>query len=85
MSGLTLVDIAELAAPDILKLPAHLAAYFKPSDRFIVWVDGDTLHLKRITPPPVTEIVAQAPAEEPLSLPEINDIVHQVRREQKEA
>ncbi|HMQ55168.1 MAG TPA: hypothetical protein PKD98_24005 [Anaerolineae bacterium] len=79
-----MVDIAELTAPDILKLPAHLAARFKPSDRFIVWTDGDTLHLKRITPPAVTDIVGQAPVGEPLSLTEINEMVHQVRREQKE-
>ena len=68
-----------------MKLPAQLAAHFKLSDRFIVWADGDTLHLKRITPPPVTDIVTQAPTGEPLSLSEINDIVHHVRHEQKEA
>ena len=79
-----MVDIAELTAPDILKLPAHLAAHFQPSDRFIIWVVGDTLHLKRITPSSVTDIVARAPVGEPLSLAEINEMVHQVRREQKE-
>lgn len=75
-------QIAELTSPDTLKLPAETAAHFRPSDRFIVWVEGDSLHLKRITPPTVTEIVAEAPEGETPSLDEINEIVHQVRREQ---
>lgn len=78
-------QIAELTSPDTLKLPAETAARFRPSDRFVVWVEGDTLHLKRITLPPVTEIVAQAPHPEgeALSLDQINEMVHQVRRERR--
>lgn len=49
--------IAELTAPDTLKLPAHITAQFRPSDRFVVWVEGDTVYLKRITPASVVEIV----------------------------
>ncbi len=75
--------IAELTAPDTLKLPTQITAQFRPFDRFVVWVEGDTLHLKRITPPSVVEIVDQAPAGEPLSLDEINELVHQARREQE--
>jgi hypothetical protein len=41
------------------------------------------LYLKRVTPPPVTDIVAQAPEGKPLSLDEINEIVHQVRRRRR--
>jgi hypothetical protein len=78
-----MVEIAELTAQDTLKLPTDIAARFRPSDRFVVWVEGDTLHLKRVTLPPVTSIVAQAPEEEPLSLEEINEIVHQVRRQRR--
>ena len=66
-----------------LKLPEAVAARFRPSGRFFVWAEGDALYLKRITPPQVTEIVAQAPEGEPLSLDEINEIVHQVRRQKK--
>lgn len=76
-------QIAELTSQDTLKLPAETAARFRPSDRFIVWVEGDTLHLKRITPPPVTEIVAQTSEVEAMSLDEINEIVHQVRHERR--
>jgi len=79
-----MIDIAELTEANMLKLPAELARQFHVSDRFVVWMSGDTLHLKRITSPAVSDIVAQAPEGEPLTLNEINDIVHQVRRDQKE-
>jgi hypothetical protein len=78
-----MAEIAELTGQNTLKLPADIAARFQPADRFVVWVEGDTLHLKRITPPPVTDIVAQAPEGEPISLDEINEIVHQVREERR--
>ncbi len=79
-----MLEIAELTPQHTLKLPAGIAARFRPSDRFVVWVGRDTLHFKRVTPPPVTSIVAQAPEEEePLSLEEINEIVHEVRRQRR--
>lgn len=78
-----MLEIAELTSQDTLKLPAEIAARFRPSDRFVVWIEGDALYLKRIMPPPVTSIVAQAPGEAPLSLEEINAIVHQVRRQRR--
>ena len=78
-----MAEIAELTPQWTLKLPEAIADHFRPSDRFLIWVEGDTLHLKRITPPPVGEIIAQAPEGEPLSLDEINDIVHEVRRQRK--
>ena len=78
-----MTQIAELTPQYTLKLPAEMAARFRPLDRFVVWAEGDTLYLKRITPSSVTEMVAQAPEGEPLSLEEINEIVHQVRRESR--
>lgn len=78
-----MVEIAELTPQHTLKLPAKVAARFRPSDRFVIWVEGDTLHLKRVTPPPVASIVGQAPEDEPLSLEEINEIVHEVRRQRR--
>jgi hypothetical protein len=78
-----MVEIAEWTPQRTLKLPEAIAERFHPTDRFFVWVEGDTLYLKRITPPPVTEIVAQAPEDEPLSLDEISDIVHEVRRQRR--
>ncbi len=71
-------DIATLTQRDTLQLPVEIAKNFNQSDRFIVWMDGDTMHLKRIKPSPL-KIVEEAPYEEPLSLDEINQIVHEVR------
>ncbi|HFD39376.1 MAG TPA: hypothetical protein ENJ31_05955 [Anaerolineae bacterium] len=76
-----MVEIARFTEQHTLELPTDVTARFRPSDRFVVWAEGDTMYLKRITPPPVTSIVAQVP-EAPLSLDEINEIVHQVRRQQ---
>lgn len=78
-----MIQIAELTSQYTLKLPDEITARFRPSDRFVVWVEGDTLYLKRITPPPVTNIVAQAPEGEPLSMDEIAEIVHQIRRRRR--
>ncbi len=78
-----MVEIAEFRAPDALALPVGIAERFRPADRFIVWIDGDMLHLKRMTTPSVTQLVAQAPEGEPLALDEINEIVHEVRRQRR--
>jgi hypothetical protein len=76
-------EIVELTAQQTLKLPPEIAKRFRPTDRFVVWAEGDMLHLKRITPPPVMQIVEQAPEGDPMSLEQINEIVHEVRRQSK--
>lgn len=73
--------IVELSDKSTLTLPPTIAAQFHPADRFLIWRDGDTLHLKRITPSPVTDIVGASPDEEGMSIEEINTIVHEVRRQ----
>jgi hypothetical protein len=78
-----MVEIAELTAQHMLRLPDGIAEHFRPADRFVIWVEGDTLHLKRITPVRVTSIVAQAPEGEPVPLQEINELVHEVRRRRR--
>jgi len=45
-----MTEIAELTTSDTLRLPAEVAARFRPSDRFMVWAEGDALYLKRIAP-----------------------------------
>ena len=35
-----MVEIAELTSRHTLKLPAEVAARFRPSDRFVIWVEG---------------------------------------------
>ncbi len=42
----------------------------------------DLIDLRATTPPAILERVAQAPEEEPMSLDEINTLVHEVRRQQ---
>jgi len=78
-----MVEVAELTSQDTLKLPADIAARFRPSDRFVIWVEGDTLYLKRINPVSVTRVVAEAPEGEPLPMEQINELVHQVRRQRR--
>jgi hypothetical protein len=78
-----MIEIAELTAERTLTLPDAVASRFQTADRFVVWLDGDTLHFKRITRPPVMDMVAEAPEGQPMSLDEINEIVHQVRRERR--
>lgn len=41
----------------------------------------DLIDLRATTPPAILERVAQAPEEEPMSLDEINTLVHEVRRQ----
>ena len=69
-------ELAMLQRDSSLKLPDILAQRFHPLDRFIVWIDGDTLYLKRIEPSPL-QMVEQAPDDEPLTLDEIDEIVHE--------
>jgi hypothetical protein len=49
----------------------------------MVWAEGDALYLKRIAPRSVTSIVADASVGEPMSLEEIDDLVHEVRRQRR--
>ena len=53
-------DLATLTVDHTLQLPDEIAKRFRPSDRFVVWVDGDTLHLKQVMPSPL-QAVADAP------------------------
>jgi hypothetical protein len=75
-------DLVTLSSHHTLILPPDIAEHFQPSDKFVIWWDGDTLHLKRIAPSPL-QVVEEAPDDQPLSLDEINDIVHEVRRQRK--
>jgi len=73
--------IIELSPDYKITLPAEIARRFRPADRFFVWPQGDTLIFKRVTIPRVTEIVATAPeAHPPLTMEEIDEIVHEARK-----
>jgi hypothetical protein len=72
-------EIATLTANNTVQLPVEIAKRFLPADRFIVWLDGDTVHLKRLLSSPLDR-VEDAPEDEPMSLDEIDEIVHEVRQ-----
>ncbi|MBI3921429.1 MAG: hypothetical protein HY318_08445 [Armatimonadetes bacterium] len=76
-------EFAILTSDRTLQLPAEVYERFLPSDRFIVWMDGEALHLKRIAPSPL-KVVEQSPTGEPISLDEINEIVHEVPRQRRD-
>jgi hypothetical protein len=78
----TLMEYATMTSAHTLELPAEIAQKLQPSDRFIVWLEGDTLHLKRIAPSPLKQ-VEEAPEGELLSLDEIDEIVHEVRQKRQ--
>ncbi|MBE2232610.1 MAG: hypothetical protein IAE85_03875 [Anaerolinea sp.] len=77
-----MTELALLQPGNTLQLPERIAKSFLPADRFVVWLDGDTLVLKRVAPSPL-ETVANSPNGEPLSMDEINEIVHDVRRKRR--
>lgn len=77
-----MTELATLAPDLSLRLPDEIARRFQPSDRFMVWLDGDTLVLKRIIPS-VTRLVEQAPNDEPMPLDEISAIVHEARQHRR--
>ena len=76
-------EIATFSPKDMLQLPIGIAKKFNVADRFIVWIEGDILHLKRMRTSPL-RIVEQSPEGEPFSLDEINTIVHQVRQKRRQ-
>lgn len=75
-------EIAKLTPLRTLELPPAIADQFAPSDRFIVWMEGDTVHFKRIAASPL-QAVEDAPTDEAMTLEEINEIVHTVRKERQ--
>ncbi len=76
--------LAQLTEENIVQLPAEVAKHFRPLEKFMAWYDGDTLHLKPIARSPL-DAVEQAPEGDPLSLDEIEEIVHEVRQRRNES
>ncbi|MCL4267877.1 MAG: hypothetical protein KJ069_32220 [Anaerolineae bacterium] len=72
-------ELAILRQDHTLELPSEIAVHFQPADRFIIWRDGDTLLLKRVASSPLDK-AADLSVDDVLSLDEINEIVHEVRR-----
>lgn len=60
-----------------------LRAFFKPSDKLLCFVEGDTLIIKRIKPPKLSEL-AERTKEKPMPLKELVKEVHTYRSEKKQ-
>ena len=73
-------ELAAMSTDSSVQLPEEIARHLAPSDRFIAWMEGDTVHLKRIAPSPLSK-VESAPQDTPMSLEEINDLVHRARQQ----
>ena len=78
-----MVEIIELSPSGTLTLPAEIAARFRPTDRFVVWAEGDVLYLKRISSQHVSDILDEAPSDDEMSPEEVSEVVHEVRRRRR--
>ena len=76
-------EIATVTPQGTIQLPQKIIRSLSPADRFIVWLEDDTVHLKKMNASPL-DIVAEAPVGNPLSLDEINEIVHKVRQRHRD-
>ena len=66
-----------------LKLPPGTAERIGPDAEFTVITTGDTIILKRVTPPRLSEIAMRAPKDKPMSLSEISREVKRYRRSKR--
>jgi len=73
--------VVVLGADNTITLPDSIARQFQPADRFVLLQQDDSIILKRIAVPRVTELVAAASDEPALSLDEISAMVHALRAE----
>ena len=63
-----------------LTLPPETLQQIKPDDEFTVITTGDTIILKKVTPPRLSEIALRAPRDKAIPLSEISREVHRYRR-----
>ncbi|NJL55443.1 hypothetical protein HC928_09840 [bacterium] len=78
------IQVIELGADNTLTLPAEMAQVLGPGSRIVVMKQGDTLVLKRIDVLSHLDRVAATPDSAPLTLEEMNEIVHAVRHQYAE-
>jgi len=74
---------AKLGNDLMLKLPDECKSICKPGSEFIVGTSGDMLLLKPIRKP-IWECAREIPDPDQPTLEEIDEIVHEVRREMRE-
>lgn len=77
-------NLATLTTPTTLKIPEEIAAHFQSNDEFYVWLEGDTIHMKRVKKASFTDLLnrqSEVSDETPPTMEEISKIVHEVRQE----
>ena len=63
-------------------MPKALKTFFNPSNKLVWFIEGNTLIIKRINPPKLSEI-AERTEEKPMPLKEIVKEVHAYRSEKQ--
>jgi len=66
-----------------LTLPPETAQQIGPDDEFTVITAGDTIILKKVTPPRLTDIAMRAPKDKAMPMSEISKEVHRYRRSRR--
>ena len=69
----------------VLELPAEVLEWVRPDDELMLFIEGDSLILKKVRPPRLSELANRAPGEEEMPLQEIVDEVHHHRQEKRRA
>lgn len=63
-------------------IPKNLRSIFRPSEKIVYFAEGDTLILKKITPPLASKIAERAKGK-PLSLKSIVQEIHAYRKKKQ--
>jgi hypothetical protein len=66
-----------------LELPTEALEWVQPDDRLMVFIEGDTLLLKKVRPSRLSELAGRAPGDAEMPLQEIVDEVHSYRRDKR--
>jgi len=69
----------------MLELPAEALEWVRPDDELMLFIEGDSLVLKKVRPPRLSELAGRAPNDTEIPLQEIVDEVHRYRREKRHA
>jgi len=76
------MQILKINKNGALIIPKTLRAVFKPSDKLAWFMEGDTLIIKRINLPKLSEIAGRV-KEKPMPLKKIVKEVHAYRKEKR--
>jgi hypothetical protein len=68
---------------NIIKFPKTFERFIKPDDELLVWYEDDTISLKRIRGKSTLDLAEKIPDKNPISLEEMDRIVHKVRQKAK--